>query len=453
MNAAHLPEILLAEDEAIARKNLFHILTKEGYRVTAVGTGDAAVEQLRSRVFDLVITDLRMDHSDGMAVLSTSRLLHPHTEVVVVTGFATVDTAVMAMKSGAYYYIAKPYRIEEIRKIVREALLKRSLFLENRELRRALASSDGAGHMIGKSRIMKRVMETINQAAASDINLLILGESGTGKELAARSVHAQSHRKHAQFVAFNCGSFTEELMTNELFGHEKDAFTGASRKKAGLIESASGGTVFLDEVGDMPASMQMKLLRVIQEKEVLRVGGTRPAPVDVRFIAATHRNLEAAIAEGQFRQDLYYRLNVAALQMPRLRDRGGDVLLLAHYFLSMKCREMHRRIQDFSPDALSRISLHTWPGNVRELENVIEHAVAFENSDQITVESLPEYLRPDAGDVSGTGVSEFPTLQEQEIRYIRQVLEKTEGNRTQAAKIMDIDRVSLWRKMKRYGLT
>jgi DNA-binding NtrC family response regulator len=305
---AHLEgKILVVEDEDIARKNLEHILKKEGYDVVSVNNGVKALELLHSTNFDLVITDLKMEKVNGMEVLEKSRGLQPYTEVVMITGYATVDSAVKAMKDGAYYYIAKPYKIDEVRKVAREALIKRKLQLENLELRASLNKVGQVPYIIGKSEAIKAVLETVKQIAPSDTNVLILGESGTGKELVAKAIHHLSHRSDKRFVAFNCGSFTEELMANELFGHEKGAFTGATKDKAGLLQVADGGTVFLDEIGDMPLTMQMKLLRVIQEKEFIPVGGVDAFPVDVRFIAATHRDLKEYVEAGGFRQDLYYR--------------------------------------------------------------------------------------------------------------------------------------------------
>ncbi len=444
--------ILVVEDEQIARRNLSHILEKEGYAVTAAESGAKALSLLKSGHFDLVITDLKMEKVDGMAVMARAKALQPHAEVIMITGHATVDSAVEAMKKGAYYYIAKPYKLEEVKKIAREALIKRRLFLENRELKASIKQLRKDSPIIGRSRAMASVLETIAQIAPSDINVMLMGESGTGKELAARAIHDMSHRSDNRFVAFNCGSFTEELMANELFGHEKDAFTGATRRKAGLIESAHGGTLFLDEVGDMPLSMQVKLLRVIQEREIMRVGGVEPLSVDVRFIAATHRDMAEDIARGDFRQDLFYRLNVITIQLPPLSERNGDALLLAMHFLARKSREMSKDIREIEKEAADLLAQYSWPGNVRELENVIERAVALQNGPAITVDNLPDYIRNISVETYRRKSGAIPTLIEQEKRYIRWVLEKTGWNKTQAAKIMDIDRVSLWRKMKRYGL-
>jgi DNA-binding NtrC family response regulator len=444
--------ILLVEDEAIARRNLVHILEKEGYAVIPAAGGAEALDLLKTHIFDLVITDLKMDQVDGMAVLVHSRQRSPLTEVIMITGYATVDSAVSAMKAGAYHYIAKPIKLEAVRKIVSEALLKRRLQLENLQLKETLASTAKAPLIIGESAAIQKVMQTIRQIAPANTNVLILGESGTGKELAARSIHQLSPRAGRPFVAFNCGSFTETLMASELFGHEKGAFTNADREKAGLLETADGGTVFLDEIGDMPPSMQVKLLRVIQEREVLRVGGVRPHPVDIRFIAATHRDLNEDVQQGHFRQDLYYRLNVIAIHLPPLSGREGDIALLANYFLALKRLAMHKNVHKIDPDALSLLCRHSWPGNVRELENVIERGVALAAGDTITTGDLPDDLRELSIETYRQPAGEVPTLIEQEQRYIRWVMEKCGGNKTQAAAVMGIDRVSLWRKLKRYGI-
>ena len=444
--------ILVVEDEDIARRNLEHILKKEGYEVVATNSGAKALDLLRQRDFDLVLTDLKMEKVDGMQVLEKSRQIQPYTEVIMITGYATVDSAVAAMKEGAYHYIAKPYKIDEIRQIVRQALMKRRLQLENLELKESLKKAQPVPFIVGKSKAISQVLETIQQISSSDTNVLIYGESGTGKELAAKAIHHLSPRCAKRFVAFNCGSFTDELMANELFGHEKGAFTGAVQEKKGLLEAADGGTVFLDEIGDMPMSMQVKLLRVIQEKELLRVGGVDPLPVNVRFIAATHRDLQQDVQGGNFRQDLYYRLNVIALRLPPLTERIDDIPLLVNHFLAQKSLAMKKTIEAIEPQAMDLLSRYSWPGNVRELENIMERAVALENGPMIRVADLPDYIHNLTIETYRHSPSEIPSLEDQEKRYIQWVLEKSDGNKTKAAKIMGIDRVSLWRKLKRYGI-
>ena len=444
--------ILVVEDEDIARRNLEHILRKEGYTVIATNSGAKALDLLQYQDFDLVLTDLKMEKVDGMQVLAKNRELHPYTEVIMITGYATVDSAVAAMKEGAYHYIAKPYKIDEIRQIVGQALIKRRLQLENLELKESLKKAQPVPFIVGKSKVIIQVLKTIQQISSSDANVLILGESGTGKEMAAKTIHHLSPRSEKRFVAFNCGSFTEELMANELFGHEKGAFTGAVQEKKGLLQVADGGTVFLDEIGDMPMSMQVKLLRVIQEKELLRVGGVDPFPVDVRFIAATHRDLQEDVQTGHFRQDLFYRLNVIALRLPPLAERADDIPLLVNHFLAQRSRVTQKKIDAIEPEAMDLLCRYSWPGNVRELENIIERAVALGNGPVILVADLPDYIRNQSIETYRYHPSDIPTLEEQEKRYIQWVLERSEGNKTHAAKIMGIDRVSLWRKLKRYGI-
>ncbi len=444
--------ILIVEDEDIARKNLDYILKKEGYETVAIDSGEKAIALLKKQAFDLVVTDFKMEKVDGMQVLEQTKSLHPLTEVIMITGYATVNLAVHSMKVGAFYYIAKPYKIDEVRQIVREALNKRRLQLENLQLRAELEETRTPPLMVGKNEKIEKIKATLQQIAPSDANVLILGESGTGKELVAKSIHQLSLRKSKRFVAFNCGSLTEELMANELFGHEKGAFTGADKERKGLLETADGGTVFLDEIGDMPLTMQVKLLRVIQEKELLRVGGTSPFKVNLRFVAATHRDLEEDVREGHFRQDLFYRLNVITIHLPPLIERRDDIPLLAYHFFNRITRAMDKAVTSIDNHALELLSQYSWPGNVRELENVIERAITLADKPTITEEYLPDYIRNLSIETYRKSSSELPTLEEQEKRYIQWVLKKTEGNKTQAAKIMAIDRVSLWRKLKRYGL-
>ena len=446
------PSVLIVEDEVVARRNLAHILEKEGYAVVAVSDGEKALKQLKQDEFDLVLTDLKMKKVDGMAVLKASRQHQPFTEVIMITGYATVRSAVAAMQEGAYNYIAKPYKIDEVRRTAKEAIFKRRLRIENRELKESLKRVEGVQSIIGQSQAIVAVVRTIRQISSSDTNVLILGESGTGKELVAKTIHQLSPRSSKRFVAFNCGSFTEELMASELFGHEKGAFTGATQKKIGLAEAADGGTIFFDEVGDMPLTMQVKLLRLIQEGELMRVGGTEPISVNVRFIAATHQNLAKNMKEGLFREDLYYRLNVLTIKLPPLTERLGDISLLARHFLIKKNKDMGKDIQEIDREAMDLLCKYSWPGNVRELENVIERAVALQNGSTIRANDLPEYIQNLFIETYRRSSEPIPTLAEQERNYIQWVLNKCGGNQTQAAKIMGVDRVSLWRKLKRFSV-
>lgn len=443
--------LLVVEDEDLARKNLIHILNREGYDVIGAESGEKAIALLKERSVDLVITDFKMGRVDGLQVMEKCKALQPLVEVIIITGYATVDLAVKSMKDGAFYYIAKPYKIDQVRKIVSEALIKRRLQVENQRLREEIARNRPMPALIGKSQAMDKIRETIRQVAPSDTNILILGESGTGKEIVAKAIHLLSNRRSKRFVAFNCGSFTEELMANELFGHEKGAFTGADREHAGLLEVANGGTVFLDEIGDMPLTMQIKLLRVMQERELLRVGGVNPVQVNVRFLAATHRDLHEDARTGQFRQDLYYRLNVITIHIPPLTERREDIPLLAQRFLARMAGEMRKKIHGMDSEVLDLLAQYSWPGNVRELENVVERAVALTTGSSIGVAHLPAHIRNLTIETYRRTGNAIPTLEEQEKRYIEWVLQKTDGNKTHAARIMGIDRVSLWRKLKRYG--
>jgi len=447
-------KILVVEDDALARKNLQHILEKGGeYQVTSAAGGMEALELLARRNYDLVLTDLRMEKIDGMQVLETVRERHPHSEVIMLTAFASVDSAIEAMKRGAFHYIAKPYKIEEVRTQVARALEKARLHRELFELKRDLQARDGVGSIVGKHPRIQELIRTVAQIAPTDCNVLLMGETGTGKELFARALHHASNRAERRFVAFNCGAFAEELLVSELFGHERGAFTGALGTKEGLFEAADGGTVFLDEIGDMPLSMQVKLLRVIQEKVVTRVGGTEPLPVDVRIVAATNQDLKTLVDEGGFRSDLYYRLNVVCLELPPLREHRDDIPLLALHFLEKHAGKQSKEIAGISGAMMTTLMRHVFPGNVRELENLIERAVTLSGSQELQVSDLPDQLVLASG---GEGENEIEdrllTLEERERLYIQRVLEQTGGNKTRAAEILGIDRVSLWRKIKRYDL-
>src|SRR5512143_69408 len=445
-------KILIVDDERIALRNLEHVMKKEGYEVTGTQSGPNALKLLEERQFDVVLTDLRMEKVDGLQILRKTRELHPDTEVIMITGFATTDSAVETMRQGAFYYIAKPFKLEEVRKVVQEALHKVRLKTENRHLREQLDSYQGKIKIITQDPSMQKLLETARQIAPTDCNVLVTGESGTGKELFARLIHLNSKRAQGPFFAINCGAFTEELLSNELFGHEKGAFTGANNVKKGLIEMASGGTLFMDEVTEMPASMQVKLLRVIQEKEVLRVGGTEPVKVDVRFVAATNRDIHDSMKTGSFRQDLYFRLNVVSLRIPPLAERRDDIPLLSYYFLKKYSVLMKKDVHEISEDVIGLLMNYDFPGNVRELENIIERGVALTSGTVIETGHLPEDLRELSIKTFRKKEGKIPSLDEQEESYIKWVLTEVGGNKTLAAQILGIDRVSLWRKLKKYGL-
>lgn len=448
----YVARLLIVDDERIAVKNLEHVMKKEGYDVVATQSGQNALKYIEEQPFDVVLTDLKMEKVDGMQILKRCRELSPDAEVIMITGYATLESAVEAMKRGAFYYIAKPFKLDEVRKVVREAVEKVRLKNENRQLREQIERYEGKVKIITQDSTMQGLLDTARQIAPTDCNVLITGESGTGKELFARYIHFNSKRAEGLFFAINCGAFTEELLGNELFGHEKGAFTGATAMKKGLLEMASGGTLFLDEITEMSPSMQVKLLRVIQEREVLRLGATKPVSVDVRFIAATNRDVQDAMKAGSFRQDLYFRLNVVSLHIPPLSERKEDIPLLSYYFLKKYSSLMKKAVSEISQEVLSLLMNYGFPGNVRELENIIERGVALSNGKSIEVAHLPEDLRELSIRTFRKREGKIPSLEDQELAYIKWVLEEAGGNKTLAAQILGIDRVSLWRKLKKYGL-
>jgi len=444
--------ILIVEDELIARENLDHVLSKEGYDTVAVESGQQAFQELEKGEFDLVMTDLRMQQVDGLQVLERTKELFPDTEVIMITGYATVTSAVEAMQKGAYHYLPKPYKIEEVRILVRKALEKRWLRQEVVDLKRQVQSQKGIPLVIGKTPEIEALKSTIQQIAPTDATVLILGETGTGKELVAKAIHHLSLRAEKRFLAINCGAFSEELLANELFGHEREAFTGARGVKKGLLESAPGGSIFLDEIGDMPLSMQVKLLRVLQEKTLIRVGGTTEIPVDIRILAATNKDLKGQVERGAFRQDLFYRINVVTLYVPTLAERRDDIPLLCRHFLQKFAAAQGKEIDRIADDVMDLLMDYEFPGNIRELENIMERAVTLTAGPTIEVSHLPQDFQHPGFLVQRRPKKEFLTLEENEQEYITYVLKQTNGNKTKAAEVLGIDRVSLWRKLKRLDL-
>jgi DNA-binding NtrC family response regulator len=438
--------LLIVDDEEIALKNLQHVMTREGYAVTATKSGARAMALLESQPFDVVMTDLRMEKVDGMDILKRCRERQPDAEVILITGYATADSAVKAMKQGAFYYIAKPFRLDEVRKVAAEAAAKVALRRENQALREQLDGYRGPVRIVTHDPAMLKLLEMARQVAPTDCSVLISGESGTGKELFARYLHHHSGRRDGPYTAVNCGAFSADLLANELFGHEKGAFTGATTLKKGLVEACAGGTLFLDEVTEMPPAMQVKLLRVLQEREVLRLGGTRPVKVDIRIIAASNRDIAAAVAGGSFRRDLYFRLNVVDLHIPPLRDRRDDVPLLVQHFLQKCTARMNKKVGGVSPEAMAVLMAYDFPGNVRELENIIERGAAVTPGDTIDTGHLPSGLGREESVRKRDG--RLPTLEEQEMDYIERVLREVDGNQSAAAQVLGINRSSLWRKLK-----
>ena len=446
--------ILVVEDEEISRENLLHVLKREGYRADGVEDGETALEALRKNKYDLVLTDLRMRRVSGEEVLEAARQLQPEAEVIVITGYATVETAVKAMERGAYYYLAKPVKLDELRALIRNALEKGAMSRELQALRSKAADS-AAPLIVGQAPPTVALRELIAQVAPVDSSVLIMGETGTGKELVARAIHHMSNRGNKRFMAINCAGFSETLLENELYGHEKEAYTGAGTMKKGLLEQAHEGTFFLDEVGDMPPAMQAKLLRTLEQKSIIRLGGTKEINVDLRFIAATNKDLQQAVADGEFRRDLYYRLNVITVRTPSLEERREDIELLARHFLHKHATAMNKAVKDISPEALRILLSYEYPGNVRELENIVESALVMCGGHTLQVSHLPVDLQTQNQWFSRScdeNEEELVSLQENEKRYIERALQRTNGNKTHAAQILGIDRASLWRKIKRLGI-
>jgi DNA-binding NtrC family response regulator len=444
--------VLVVDDEPIALRNLERVLSREGYEVSTASSGQSALRQLRQKTFDVVLTDLKMEKVDGMQVLKRCKDVDPAAEVVLITGYAAIETAIEAMKQGAYHYLAKPFKLDEVRKVVAEAAEKVALKRENRRLRQSVESLRDEVDIVTQDPGMLRILDTAREVTPTDCNILVTGESGTGKELIARYIHRHSRRSQATLLAVNCGALTEELLTSELFGHEKGAFTGAAAQKKGLVEAAHGGTLFLDEITEMSPAMQVRLLRVIQERELLRVGATAPVAVDVRFIAATNRDVQEAIESGALRLDLYYRLNVVTLALPPLAQRRDDIPMLAHFFLKKHSERMGKRVEGLSPEVMHLLLDYEFPGNVRELENVIERGVALSKDGILELAHLPEDLKRARLRVFRREAGRIPSLEDQEKAYVQWVLKEVDGNRARAATLLGIDRVSLWRKLKRYRI-
>lgn len=446
--------ILVVDDEAIACANLASILEHEGYETTQAHSGEAALLLLEQHEFDVVLTDYLMQPINGMELLARLKTSWPGTEVIVVTAFPDVATAVEVMRAGAYYYLAKPYEAAEARMLTAKALEKRRLYLNYEQVRTQLEQQSAQPMLLGDGPPIQEVKRLIARVAPSDATVLIEGDTGTGKELAARSIHALSRRADKCFMDINCGALSEELLDNELFGHEAGAYTGATRLKKGLFEMAHGGTVFLDELGEMSLTMQVKLLRCLQERTIRRVGSTTSIPVDVRIICATNKNLLHEVEVGNFRKDLYYRLAVITVHMPGLCDRRSDIPLLCQYFLEKAARHMGVDAPAISPETQGILQQHNYPGNVRELYNIMESALIMCGKGHIL---LPEHLPESLGACVVASLPEAAcvpmlTLEELEKWHVARVLEHTHNNKTQAARILGIDRASLWRKSNKYQL-
>ncbi len=454
-----MEKILVVDDEPSLRDVLNIMLKKAGYATSTAADGEEALAQVNKEIYDLVITDLKMPGMGGMEVLKAVKSASPETVVLVVTAFGSAESAVEAMKLGAYDYLTKPFQIDEVQLIIRNALEKRRLSTENMLLKREMASHSSLSNIIGQSEAMQKVFDVIAKVADTRSNVLICGESGTGKELVARAIHYNSSRASAPFVAVNCSAMPETLLESELFGHMKGSFTGAVSNKAGLFEVANGGSIFLDEIGDMSMPTQVKLLRVIQEREFRRVGGTQDVKVDVRLIAATNRDLEKAVAEGTFREDLYYRLDVIPIRLPPLRMRTTDIPLLVQHFLAQFGKESGKQAPTLAPDALQALLAHEWRGNVRELENLIERAVAFASGSTISAADIRAWLhRPTAAatasptELPPDGLDLEGLICKIEKDLLLKALERTGWVKKKAARLLQLNTRSFRYRLEKYGI-
>ncbi len=443
------PALLVADDDPIARDLLVEVLTGAGYRVRAAAGGDECVRLAAAEPFDLALVDLRMPDVDGLEVLQRLGALQPPVPVLILTAFATMETAIQTIRAGAWDYLSKPFRIEEIKLVVARAIEAQRLVRENLEHRRALDARYGVETLVGQSPAMVAIYKLIARVAALDTTVLVHGETGTGKELVARAIHQASPRAARPLVVVDCTALPEALFESELFGHERGAFTGATGSRRGLLETADGSTCFLDEIGELPRALQAKLLRVLQERVIRRVGGNEPISVDVRIIAATNRDLRKLVEDGAVREDLFYRLNVAPIVVPPLRERPGDIPLLAQHFLEKYARAAGRPATGFARETLGALARHSWPGNVRELEHAVERAVALSSTPLILPDDLPTAVRG-PGEAAGPVVPPARlTLEELKHWYVARVLDDVGGNKMRAAEQLGIDRRTLYRILAR----
>ena len=446
--------VLVVDDDAEMVALIERGLTRRGFTVLTAGGGDAAFATLTTEDVDVVVTDLQMAGLDGLALTARVVANRPGLPVIVLTAFGSMAAAIGAIRAGAYDFIAKPVELDALALAVGRAVRHRQLTDELVRLRRQVAAGDDP-ELLGHSAALREVLEVIARVAVTDATVAITGETGTGKELVARALHRRSRRAAGPLIAINCAAMPEALLESELFGHVKGAFTDARSHRAGLFAQASGGTLFLDEIGELPLGLQAKLLRALQERRVRPVGGDTEVEIDVRLITATNRDLERAVEDHAFREDLFYRINVVPLRVPPLRARGGDVLLLAQHFLTEIARRFDKPVTGFTPAAAERLAAYDWPGNVRELGNAIERAVALARFASVTVEDLPERIRaytPAAMTVAGTDPASLTSLEDVERRYILHVLHAVGGNRGQASAILGLDRKTLYRRLKAYGV-
>jgi len=445
--------LLVVDDEQEMVESLSEVLGREGHEVTGFTSTAAALEAVSRVDFGVALIDLGMVEMDGLTLCERLLGTRPDLPVVVVTGQGSMENAVAALRAGAYDFLTKPFDRKLLAVTVERALQHRGLQEELNRLRQVVSRDALNGEIVGQSQAMKRVYDVIRRISTSDATVLIHGETGTGKELAARAIHQSSSRQAGPFVAINCAAVPENLVESELFGHARGAFTGAHAERTGLLVQATGGTLFLDEIGELPMEMQPKLLRALQERKVRPVGANAEVPFDARLISATNRDLDREVNEKRFREDLYYRINVVTVEIPPLRDRAGDILLLAQHFLQRDSGAGSKGLRAFAPSAAEKLMSYAWPGNVRELENCVERAVALARFDQITVEDLPEKVRAYQSDrfvVATDDATAVVTLDELERRYIQQVLRLAGGNKSRAAELLGLDRRTLYRKLDRY---
>ncbi|GBE33762.1 transcriptional regulatory protein ZraR [bacterium BMS3Bbin06] len=439
-------KIFIAEDEEITLKHLVYALESEGYTVSGARDGLEAWRKIEQEQFDLVITDIKMPGLDGISLLERIKEKWTETDVIVITGFASVDSAVDAMKKGAYDYLTKPFNLDELLLKVKKIYEKKSLERENIALKISLGIDKDLPAFIARSKKMKEVINVIKSITKSDCNVIITGESGVGKGLVAKLIHYTGTRANRPFLSINCAIFTEELLASELFGYERGAFTGAVTAKKGLLEVADTGTLFLDEIAEMAPALQAKLLKVIEDREFFRVGGTRSVRVDVRFIAATNQDIKELVTKGSFRKDLFYRLNVMDIYIPPLRERKEDIPPLSKYFLEKHSKKANKDIKGFARETMEILKSYSYPGNVRELENIIERAVILEQTSLIRPENLPVTMQMFQIETIDPG--NLKTIDELNREYALKILDHVEGNKTRAAKVLGISRTSLWRILR-----
>ena len=452
MDYSHI-RILVVDDEAVIREGIARVLTKEGFLIKAVASGREALQELSRNAYNVVLLDIKMPDMDGLDVLKalSEAEEHSHLEVIMVTGYPEINTAVQSIKQGAFDYLTKPFTPEQLKLTIRKALEHKQLLLENQLLRKQMELQGGSDPLIGKSKAMQKIFQTIEKVAPTDSTVLIYGPSGTGKELVARAIHQHSRRLDKEFVAVDCSALVETLLETELFGHVKGSFTGAIHTKHGFLELANGGTFFFDEISNLSMNIQAKLLRVIQEREFIKVGSEKRIKVDIRIIASTNQDLRQGIREGLFREDLFYRLSVVPIHLPPLKERREDIPLLVEYFLNRFGKKCRKTIPGISPDALELLMEYEWPGNVRELQHLIERIVILEDGPTIQAENLPWFIHRHHQDLPASEIG-TASLKELERHHIKMLLKKTKGNRTRAATLLGINRKTLLEKIKKHGL-